>query len=40
MHDWTDYLSLVAQALAAPTSRAPTVGIPVVSSQAQVASCH
>lgn len=40
MHDWTDYLTLVTQALAAPTSRAPTVGIPVVSSQAQGASCH
>jgi len=40
MHDWTNYLALVAQALDAPTSRAPTVGIPVVSSQAQGASCH
>jgi len=40
MHDWTDYLSLLAQALAAPVSRAPTIGIPVVSSQAQGASCH
>jgi hydrogenase-1 operon protein HyaE len=40
MHDWTDYLTLIAQALAAPTSRAPTIGIPVVSSQAQSASCH
>jgi len=40
MHDWTDYLTLLAQALAAPVSRAPTIGIPVVSSQAQGASCH
>jgi len=40
MHDWTDYVALVAQALAAPTSRAPTIGIPVVSSSAQGASCH
>lgn len=40
MHDWTDYLTLVTQALGAPTSRAPTIGIPVVSSQAQGASCH
>lgn len=40
MHDWTDYLTLVAQALDAPTSRAPTIGIPVVSSQPQSASCH
>lgn len=40
MHDWSDYLTLLAQALAAPTSRAPTIGIPVVGIQAQGASCH
>jgi hydrogenase-1 operon protein HyaE len=40
MHDWTDFLALVTQALDAPTSRAPTIGIPVVSSQAAGASCH
>jgi hydrogenase-1 operon protein HyaE len=40
MHDWTDYLTLLAQALGAPKSRAPTIGIPVVSSQAQATSCH
>ena len=39
MHDWTDYLALVAQALAAPTSRAPTIGIPLVSSTAG-STCH
>ncbi len=40
MHDWTDYLSLVAQALDAPVSRAPTIGIPVVSSVAGGSHCH
>lgn len=39
MHDWTDYLALVAQALAAPTSRAPTIGIPLVS-HAAASTCH
>jgi hydrogenase-1 operon protein HyaE len=39
MHDWTDYLTLVAQALAAPVSRAPTIGIPVVSSSTS-SHCH
>jgi hydrogenase-1 operon protein HyaE len=38
MHDWTDYVALVAQALAAPVSRAPTIGIPVVSSTSS--HCH
>jgi hydrogenase-1 operon protein HyaE len=40
MHDWTDYLTLVAQALDAPVSRAPTIGIPVVSSVAGGSHCH
>ncbi len=40
MHDWTDYLALLAQALAHPISRAPTVGIPVVSAQASSGACH
>jgi hydrogenase-1 operon protein HyaE len=40
MHDWTDYLALVAQALAAPISRAPTIGIPVVLSSATSNHCH
>jgi len=39
MHDWTDYLALVTQALDAPTSRAPTIGIPLVSSTAG-STCH
>jgi len=40
MHDWTDYLILVAQALDAPVSRAPTIGIPVVSIVAGGSLCH
>jgi len=37
MHDWTDYLALVGAALAQAPSRAPTVGIPVVSAGAAAA---
>jgi hydrogenase-1 operon protein HyaE len=44
MHDWTDYLSRVQEALAATPSRAPGVGIPVVSagtaSGAPDSACH
>ena len=40
MHDWSDYLRLLAQALDLPVGRAPTVGIPVVSSTAGNATCH
>jgi hydrogenase-1 operon protein HyaE len=44
MHDWSDYLTLLAQALDMPVGRAPTVGIPVVSaafnSSASGSSCH
>lgn len=41
MHDWSDYVELVAQALAAPISRAPTIGIPVVSADGNTGSaCH
>lgn len=39
MHDWTDYLKLVEAALAMPVSRAPTIGIPVVSANAST-HCH
>lgn len=39
MHDWTEYLQLVEAALAAPVSRAPTIGIPVVSAN-PASSCH
>jgi hydrogenase-1 operon protein HyaE len=38
MHDWTAYLEQVAAALAMPVSRAPTIGIPLVS--AGVGGCH
>ncbi len=40
MHDWNDYITRVSQALDAPTSRAPTIGIPVVSSNASASHCH
>jgi hydrogenase-1 operon protein HyaE len=42
MHDWTDFVAKVAEALALPVGRAPTVGIPVVGAgQANGAShCH
>ena len=44
MHDWSDYVTLVAQALEMPVGRAPTVGIPVVSadfnSSANNSTCH
>lgn len=39
MLDWTDYLARVKDALAMPTSRAPSVGIPLVSASA-ASSCH
>lgn len=39
MLDWDVYLERVAQALAMPTSRAPTIGIPVVTAGA-APSCH
>ena len=40
MHDWSDYLRLLADALDMPEGRAPTVGIPVVSASAGNATCH
>lgn len=39
MLDWDVYLERVAQALAMPTSRAPTIGIAVVA-QGAAPSCH
>jgi hydrogenase-1 operon protein HyaE len=39
MHDWTDYLARVEAALVMPTSRAPTIGIPLVGANAGPA-CH
>ena len=38
MHDWLDYLRKVEAALAAPTTRIPGVGIPVVNANAGDAS--
>ncbi|MDO8773695.1 MAG: hydrogenase, partial [Burkholderiaceae bacterium] len=40
MHDWSDYFTRVSEALDAPTSRAPTIGIPVVSGNASGSHCH
>jgi len=42
MHDWDVFLERVTQALAMPISRAPTIGIPVVSAMSVggAASCH
>ena len=42
MHDWVDYQRLLAEALAHPVSRPPTVGIPVVSDSAVSggSACH
>jgi len=42
MHDWDDYVNEVERALAMPVSRAPTIGIPVVSASAGAtdSSCH
>lgn len=40
MHDWDVFLERVTQALAMPASRAPTIGIPVVSATSGGASCH
>jgi hydrogenase-1 operon protein HyaE len=40
MHDWDVFVDRVAQALAMPVSRAPTIGIPVVSATAGGSGCH
>ena len=42
MHDWDDFLREMQQALDMPLSRAPTIGIPVVSAAgaASASSCH
>ncbi|MFM2058545.1 MAG: hypothetical protein RLY71_2930 [Pseudomonadota bacterium] len=39
MHDWSDFVARVGAALAAPTSRAPGIGIPLVSAGA-TSGCH
>lgn len=40
MHDWDVFLQKTEEALAAPKSRAPTIGIPVVNANATDSSCH
>lgn len=40
MHDWADYVAHVGAALAMPASRAPTIGIAVVSADAGRGGCH
>ncbi len=40
MHDWEVFLQRVEEALASPVTRAPTIGIPVVSAAASDSSCH
>ena len=40
MHDWEDFLRMTEAALAAPVSRPPTIGIPLVSAAANDSSCH
>ena len=39
MHDWTDYVKQVEQALALPVSRPPGIGIPLVSANS-APTCH
>lgn len=39
MHDWSDFVARVGTALDTPTSRAPGIGIPLVSASA-TSSCH
>ncbi|HEY1130686.1 MAG TPA: hydrogenase [Roseateles sp.] len=40
MHDWDDFLSKAEAALAAPISRPPTIGIPLVSAGSSDGGCH
>lgn len=40
MHDWQPFLQQIEQALASPTGRAPTVGIPVVAANSGSTACH
>ncbi|HMZ00045.1 MAG TPA: hydrogenase [Burkholderiaceae bacterium] len=43
MHDWTDYVAKVGEALDAPVGRAPTIGIPLVAATAGAGAapaCH
>ncbi len=40
MHDWDDFLRQTEAALAAPVSRPPSIGIPLVSAASSDAGCH
>lgn len=40
MHDWEPFVARVAQALTMPVSRAPTIGIPLVSADPVAGNCH
>ncbi|MFT7774482.1 hydrogenase [Roseateles sp.] len=40
MHDWDDFLRKTEAALAAPVSRPPTIGIPLVSATPADGGCH
>ncbi|MBI3345708.1 MAG: hydrogenase [Burkholderiales bacterium] len=40
MHDWDDFLRKAEEALAAPVTRPPGIGIPLVSAAANDSSCH
>ena len=40
MHDWDIFVAEVVRCLAMPLSRAPTIGIPVVSAATNDSSCH
>jgi hydrogenase-1 operon protein HyaE len=40
MHDWSVFVEKVGAALAMPVSRAPSIGIPLVSANAAAAACH
>jgi hydrogenase-1 operon protein HyaE len=40
MHDWTDYVARVGEALAMAPSRVPGVGIPVVGADTPAGACH
>lgn len=40
MHDWEDFLHKTEAALAAPVSRPPSIGIPLVSAASSDGGCH
>ncbi len=40
MHDWEVFVAKFGEALSAPKSRAPTIGIPVVNASVSDSNCH